>query len=63
MIIFYFNKILLYIHVIHLQNRACLVDCNDNYIRIGICIIRDTRRCNVMLITFHLFCDDTIIEP
>ena len=62
MIIVYFNKILLYMHAIHLQNRACLVKCNGNYIRIGIGILRNTRRCNVMLITIHFFGDNTIIE-
>ena len=42
--------------------RACLVDYNDNYIGIGINIIRNTKCCNVMLITIHLFGDNTIIE-
>ena len=37
------------------------VDCNGDYI--GIDITRNTRCCNVMLITIHLFGDNTIIEP
>ena len=40
-----------------------LVDCNDNYIGIRIGIIKNTRCCNVILITIHLFGDNTIIEP
>ena len=42
-----------------------LVDCNSNYIGIGIGvgITKNTRRCNVILITIHLFGDNTIIEP
>ena len=40
-----------------------LVDCNDNYIGIRISIIKNTRCCNVILITIHLFGDNTIIEP
>jgi len=40
-----------------------LVDCNDNYIRIGICIIRNTIHYNVMLIIIYLFGNNTIIEP
>ena len=40
---------------------ARLVDCNSNYI--GICITNNTRRYNVILITIHLFEDNTIIEP
>jgi len=43
--------------------RARLVDCNGNYIRIRIGIIRNKRRCNVKLITIHLFGDNIIIEP
>ena len=50
-------------HATHLQNMASLVDYNGNFIRIEICIIRNTRCCNVMLITIHLFDDNTIIEP
>ena len=42
---------------------ARLVDCNSNYIGIGICITNNTRRYNVILITIHLFEDNTIIEP
>ena len=40
---------------------ARLVDCNSNYI--GIRITNNTRRYNVILITIHLFEDNTIIEP
>ena len=39
-----------------------LVDYNDNYIGIGIGIIRNIRRCNVMFITIHLFHDNTTLE-
>ena len=41
-----------------------LVDCNNNYIRIeiGIGITKNTRSCNAILITIHLFGDNTIIE-
>ena len=48
-----------------LSFRACLVDCNGNYIGIGIGIdiTRNTKCCNVMLITIYLFGDNTIIEP
>ena len=42
--------------------RASLVDCNGNYIGIGINIIRNTKCCNVMLITIHFFSDNTLIE-
>ena len=43
--------------------RALLVDCNSNYIGLRICIIKNTRCCNEILITIHLFGDNTIIEP
>ena len=38
--------------------------CNSNYIGIGIGIdiTKNTRHCNVILITIHLFSDNTIIE-
>ena len=39
---------------------ARLVDCNSNYI--GICITNNTRRGNVILITIHLFGNNTIIK-
>ena len=42
--------------------RAHLVDRNSNYIGIGIDITRNAKRCNIMLITIHLFGDNTIIE-
>jgi len=42
--------------------RAHLVDCNGNYIGIRIGITRNTRYCNVIIITIHLFGDNTIIE-
>ena len=42
--------------------RARLVDCNSNYIGIGIDITRNTKYCNVMIITIYLFGDKTIIE-
>ena len=42
---------------------ARLVDYNDNYIEIRIGIIRNTRCCNVILNTIHLFGDNTIIKP
>ena len=42
---------------------AQLVDCNNNYIGIGIYITKNIRRYNVMLITIHLFGNNTIIEP
>ena len=46
----------------YLALRARLVDCNGNYIKIRIYIIRNTKCCNVMLITIHLFGDNIIIE-
>ena len=36
------------------------MDCNDNYIGIGICITKNIRCCNVILITIHLFGDKTL---
>ena len=42
---------------------AHLVNCNGNYIRIGIDITRNIKYCNVMLITIYMFADNTIIEP
>ena len=41
---------------------ARLVDCNGDYIRIEIDITRNTRCFNVILITIHLFGDNTRIE-
>ena len=46
-----------------LRSRACSVDCNCNYIGIGIGITKNTRRYYVILITIHLYDDNTIIEP
>ena len=43
--------------------RTCLVDYNSNYIRIGICVTRNTRYCNIIFIVIHLFGNNTIIEP
>jgi len=43
--------------------RARLVNYNSNCIGIGIGITRSTRRCNVILITIHLFGNNTIIKP
>ena len=43
--------------------RAHLVDYNDNNIRIEICITKNTRYCNVILIIIHLFDENKIIEP
>ena len=43
--------------------KTCLVDCNGDYIGIWIVIRRNTRCCNVMPITIHLFGDNTRIEP
>ena len=43
--------------------RARLVDCNDDYIGIGIYIIRDARCCNVIIIRIQLFGSPIIIEP
>ena len=40
-----------------------LIDCNSNYIGLGIGIIRNTKCRNIILITIHLFGDNTIIEP
>ena len=40
--------------------RVRLVDCNDDYIGIEICITMNTRCCNVILITIHLFGDKTV---
>ena len=42
---------------------AHLVDCNDDYTGIGIWITKNTSCCNVILITNHLFGDNTKIEP
>ena len=42
---------------------AHLVDCNSNYIGLRISNTRNTRCCNVIFITIHLFDDNTIIEP
>ena len=41
---------------------TCLIDCNGNYIGIGIGIKRNTRCYNVIFITIHLFGDNIIIE-
>ena len=43
--------------------RARLINCNGNYIRTIIDITRNTKCCNVMLITIHLGNDNIIIEP
>ena len=40
-----------------------MIDCNGNYIRIGIDITKNIKYYNVMLITIHLFDDNTIIKP
>ena len=42
-------------HAKQLLHRACLVDCNSNYIGIGMDITRNIKCCNVMHITIHLF--------
>ena len=42
---------------------TCLVDYNNNYIKIEIDITRNTRYYNVIYITIHLFNDSTILEP
>ena len=34
--------------------------CNDNYIKIGIDIIRNIKCCNIILITIHLFGDNIL---
>ena len=41
--------------------RAHLIGCNGDYIGIGIGITRNTRCCNIILITIHLF-DDRKLE-
>ena len=43
--------------------KTCLVDYNGDYIGIWIVIRRNTRCCNVIPITIHLFGDNTRIEP
>ena len=43
--------------------RACLVDCNDDYIGIGIAITRNARCCNVIIIPVQLFGNPIVIEP
>ena len=45
------------------QKLACLVDCNDDYIGIGIAIIRNARCCNVIIIPIQLFGNPIVIEP
>ena len=40
--------------------RACLVDHIGDYIEIGICITKNTKCCNVILIIIHLFGDKTM---
>ena len=45
-------------HAKQLLHRARLVDCNSNYIGIGIDITRNTKCCNVILIIIHLFGDN-----
>jgi len=42
--------------------RAHLVDCNGNYIGIGINITRNAKFCYIMVITIHLFGDNITIE-
>ena len=39
-----------------------MIDYNGNYIEIGINITKNTKYCNVMFITIHLFDDNIIIE-
>ena len=46
-----------------MYNRGMIVDCNSNYMGIKIDIRRNTKCYNVMLITIHLFGDNTIIKP
>ena len=41
--------------------RTCLIDCNNDYIGIEICITRNARCCNVILITIDLFSNNTRI--
>ena len=43
--------------------RTCLIDCNDDYIGIGIAITRNARRCNVIIIPIKLFGNLIVIEP
>ena len=43
--------------------RVRLVNCKCNYIRIGIGIIRNIRCCDLILITIHLFGNNTILKP
>ena len=50
------------IHYFLKNLRASLVDNNGNYIGIGINITRNTKCCNIMFITIHLFGGNTIIE-
>ena len=40
-----------------------MIDWDGNYIGIGIGITSNTKCCNVILITIHLFGNNTIIEP
>ena len=46
-----------------MYNRGTIVDSNSNYIGIKIDITRNTKCYNVILITIHLFDDNTIIKP
>ena len=39
-----------------------MINCNSNYIGIGIGIIRNTRCYNIIFITIHLFGDNILIE-
>ena len=57
-----FPKVYLEFLIFNLELRTCLVDCNSNYIGIWIDITKNTKCCNVMLITIHLFGDNIIIE-
>ena len=55
------HKLLIGIYTYNKSLRACLVNCNGNYIEIGISIIRNTRCCNVILI-IYLCSDNTRLE-
>ena len=48
---------------VRIKLRARLVDCNDDYIRIGIDITRNKRCCNVIIIHIQLFGNPIVIEP
>ena len=48
---------------VRIKLRGRLVDCNDDYIRIGIDITRNKRCCNVIIIHIQLFGNPIVIEP